>query len=164
MALASCNTITGKTDAERGADPEPDVRRHDDHHAADDDRDRAAARPRSETTYRRPRRPQIPTTVAVTTTTEPIALQELILTGDGLGSAQFGADPDQVVEYVSSILGASTADTGWVDPFTFAACEGTVARRGRLGRAVVAVHRPLAGRQRTPSLHRLRVRTRRTDR
>ena len=73
--------------------------------------------------------PQVPTTVAVTTTTEPIALQELILTGDGLGSAQFGADPEQVVEYVSSILGASTADTGWVDPFTFAACEGTIARR-----------------------------------
>lgn len=71
----------------------------------------------------------IPTTIAVTTTTEPIALQELILTGDGLGSAQFGADPDQVIEYVTSILGSNTADTGWVDPFTFAACEGTIARR-----------------------------------
>jgi hypothetical protein len=71
----------------------------------------------------------IPTTVGVTTTTEPIALQELILTGDGLGSAQFGADPDQVIEYVTSILGSNTADTGWVDPFTFAACEGTIARR-----------------------------------
>jgi hypothetical protein len=73
--------------------------------------------------------PPIPTTVAVTTTTEPIALQELVLTGDGLGSAQFGADPDQVVEYVTSILGSNTADTGWVDPFSFAACEGTIARR-----------------------------------
>jgi hypothetical protein len=73
--------------------------------------------------------PVLPTTSAVTTTTEPIALQELILTGDGLGSAQFGADPDQVVEYVTSILGGNTADTGWVDPFTFGACEGTVARR-----------------------------------
>lgn len=70
-----------------------------------------------------------PTTVAPTTTTEPIALQELILTGDGLGSAQFGADPDQVIEYVTSILGSNTGDTGWVDPFTFAACEGTIARR-----------------------------------
>jgi hypothetical protein len=71
----------------------------------------------------------IPTTIAVTTTTEAIALQELILTGDGLGSAQFGADPDQVIEYVTSILGSNTADTGWVDPFAFAACEGTIARR-----------------------------------
>jgi hypothetical protein len=73
--------------------------------------------------------PVMPTTIAVTTTTEPIALQELILTCDGLGSAQFGADPDQVIEYVTSILGSNTADTGWVDPFTFAACEGTIARR-----------------------------------
>jgi hypothetical protein len=73
--------------------------------------------------------PLLPTTSAVTTTTEPIALQELILTGDGLGSAQFGADPEQVVEYVTSILGGNTGDTGWVDPFTFGACEGTVARR-----------------------------------
>ena len=73
--------------------------------------------------------PVLPTTSAVTTTTEPLALQELILTGDGLGSAQFGAEPDQVVEYVTSILGGNTADTGWVDPFTFGACEGTVARR-----------------------------------
>ena len=66
---------------------------------------------------------------AVTTTTEPIALQELILTGDGIGSAQFGADPDQVVEYVTSLLGGSTADTGWVDPSSFAECTGSVARR-----------------------------------
>src|SRR5918994_3145098 len=73
--------------------------------------------------------PPIPVTIAVTTTTEPIALQELILTGDGLGSAQFGADPEQVIEYVTSILGSNTADTGWVDPFSFAACEGTIARR-----------------------------------
>jgi hypothetical protein len=73
--------------------------------------------------------PTIPITIAVTTTTEAIALQELILTGDGLGSAQFGADPEQVIEYVTSILGSNTADTGWVDPFTFAACEGTIARR-----------------------------------
>jgi hypothetical protein len=69
------------------------------------------------------------TTVAVTTTTEPIALQELILTGEGLGSAQFGADPDGVITYVTSILGSPTDDTGWVDPFAFAACEGTIARR-----------------------------------
>jgi hypothetical protein len=70
-----------------------------------------------------------PTTVAVTTTTEPIALQELILTGEGLGSAQFGADPDGVITYVTSILGSPTDDTGWVDPFAFAACDGTIARR-----------------------------------
>lgn len=72
-----------------------------------------------------------PTTppTAAPQTTEPLAVQELVLSGDGLGSAVFGADPDSVVEYVSSILGSDTADTGWVAPDSFAVCEGTVARR-----------------------------------
>jgi hypothetical protein len=52
-----------------------------------------------------------------------------VLTGDGVGSAAFGAEPDAVIEYVTSILGGNTADTGWVDPFSFAACDGTIARR-----------------------------------
>ncbi len=66
----------------------------------------------------------------VTTTTEPLAVQELLLRGDGLGSARFGAAPDGVIEYVTSILGGNTADTGWVDPYTFADCgPATVARR-----------------------------------
>ena len=62
-------------------------------------------------------------------TTEPLAVQELVLTGEGLGSAVFGADPDAVIEYVTSILGGNTDDTGWVDPFSFAACDGSIARR-----------------------------------
>lgn len=68
-----------------------------------------------------------------TTTTEPIANRELLLRADGIGSARFGADPDGVVDYVTSILGGNTGDTGWVDPFTFADCGAggvaTVARR-----------------------------------
>jgi hypothetical protein len=71
----------------------------------------------------------ITTEPPVTTTTEPLAVQELLLRGDGLGSALFGAAPEGVIEYVTSILGGNTADTGWVDPFTFAACDGTLARR-----------------------------------
>ncbi len=70
-----------------------------------------------------------PTTLPPTTTTEPVAVQELILRGDGLGSARFGAAPEGVIDYVTSILGGNTGDTGWVDPFTFAVCDGTVARR-----------------------------------
>ncbi len=66
----------------------------------------------------------------VTTTTEPLAIQELLLRGDGLGLARFGAAPEGVIEYVTSILGGNTADTGWVDPYTFADCSpATVARR-----------------------------------
>ena len=64
-----------------------------------------------------------------TTTTEPVAIQELQLRGDGIGSARFGAAPEGVIEYVTSILGGNTGDTGWVDPLTFAVCDGTVARR-----------------------------------
>jgi hypothetical protein len=68
-----------------------------------------------------------------TTTTEPLAVQELVLREDGLGSARFGAAPDGVIDYVTSVLGGTTADTGWVDPFTFADCGygglATVARR-----------------------------------
>ena len=64
-----------------------------------------------------------------TTTTVPVSVQELVLRGDGIGSARFGAAPDDVIDYVTSILGGNTGDTGWVDPFTFAICEGDVARR-----------------------------------
>ncbi|MDW3213763.1 MAG: hypothetical protein R8G01_07200 [Ilumatobacteraceae bacterium] len=71
----------------------------------------------------------VATTVAPTTTTEPVAVQELLLRGDGIGSARFGAAPEGVIEYVTSILGGNTGDTGWVDPLTFAVCDGTVARR-----------------------------------
>ena len=71
----------------------------------------------------------VATTLPPTTTTEPVAVQELLLRGDGIGSARFGAAPDGVIEYVTSILGGNTGDTGWVDPLTFAVCDGTVARR-----------------------------------
>lgn len=72
-----------------------------------------------------------PPTIAAptTTTTEPLSAQELLLRGDGLGSARFGAEPQGVIDYVTSILGGNTSDTGWVDPLDFAVCDGTVARR-----------------------------------
>lgn len=62
-------------------------------------------------------------------TTEPLAILELILRGDSIGSAFLGAEPEGVIAYVSSILGGNTGDTGWVDPFTFAACPGTAVRK-----------------------------------
>jgi hypothetical protein len=72
-----------------------------------------------------------PTTAAPTAppTTEPLSVQELVLSGDGLGSAVFGAEADGVIDYVTSILGGNTADTGWVAPDSFAVCDGTIARR-----------------------------------
>ena len=127
VSLAACSVITGKTDATVA--PIPSLTFDVTTTTTPATTIAIAPRATSGETTGPATQPQVPTTVGVTTTTEPIALQELILTGDGLGSAQFGADPDQVVEYVTSILGASTADTGWVDPLTFAACEGTIARR-----------------------------------
>src|SRR5262245_24961395 len=107
--LAACSTITGD-----GADPTAPVP------SLTFDVTTTVAAPSTSTTLAptstslapastvEATQPPVPTTIAVTTTTEPIALQELILTGDGLGSAQFGADPDEVVEYVTSILGSPT--------------------------------------------------------
>lgn len=54
---------------------------------------------------------------------------ELLLSADGLGTARFGGDPESVIQYVSAILGASSADTDWVEPDTFGDCLGTQARR-----------------------------------
>jgi len=74
---------------------------------------------------------------STTTSTEPLAVEELVLRGDGIGAALFGADPDEVINYVTSIIGGDTDDTGWVDPFTFSDCGGggaaTVARRVEWG-------------------------------
>lgn len=62
-------------------------------------------------------------------TTEPVSVQELVLAGDGVGLAKIGSDPESVVQYVTSILGSSTADSGWVDPDTFGFCPGSSVRR-----------------------------------
>jgi hypothetical protein len=78
-----------------------------------------------------------PTTVAATVASgttgppvsEPVAVQELVLSGEGVGSSLFGTDPEAVIQYVTSILGSNTADTGWVPPDTFGFCPGSEVRR-----------------------------------
>lgn len=73
-----------------------------------------------------------PTTTApaaTTTTTTAPAAASLVLRPDGLGDAMFGADPVEVIAYLSSILGAPTADSGWADPLSaFGVCPGTEVR------------------------------------
>jgi hypothetical protein len=59
----------------------------------------------------------------------PPAGADFSLQTDGLGAVSFGADPDGVVTFVTSFLGAASADTGWVDPFTIGACGGTQLRQ-----------------------------------
>ena len=81
-----------------------------------------------------------PTTTTTTTTLPPtttipppLGVDELILTAEGIGGALLGADPDTVVTYISSILGAPTDDSGWVDPLEFYLCRGTTVRRVEWG-------------------------------
>lgn len=71
------------------------------------------------------------TIVGETTTSTSIAPRgsSLILRDDGIGDAVFGADPDEVIAYISSILGRATGDSGWADPFSsFGVCPGTEVR------------------------------------
>lgn len=56
-------------------------------------------------------------------------VRELILRGDGLGTATFGAEPEGVISYVSAFLGSPTRDTGWIAPDSFALCPGDEIRR-----------------------------------
>lgn len=68
-------------------------------------------------------------TSSTTTSTTLAPGAELILRPNGLGDAAFGADPDGVIAYVKSIIGAPTVDTGWVDPLSVGACPGTEFRQ-----------------------------------
>lgn len=54
-----------------------------------------------------------------------------VLGADGLGAVQFGADPEQTITFVTSMIGAPTADTGWLDPFEIGPCGGTRIRQVR---------------------------------
>lgn len=72
----------------------------------------------------------VPGTAAITgpPSSEPLAVQELVLSNAGIGSALFGTDPDAVVAYISSIIGGNTGDSGWTDPDQFG-CPGNEVRR-----------------------------------
>lgn len=54
------------------------------------------------------------TTIPPTTTTIPPGAS-LPMRFDGIGDARFGTTPDDVTAYLTSVLGAATADSGWVD-------------------------------------------------
>ncbi len=69
------------------------------------------------------------TTVPVVTTTTIAKVKGLPLSASGLGDALFDADADGVVDYVNSILGIPTTDSGWVDATANGiGCPGTVIR------------------------------------
>jgi hypothetical protein len=70
------------------------------------------------------------TTIALPSTTvaDP-AVADLVLSGDGIGTAGFGADPDGVTAYISSYLGEPTNDSGWIDPLSVGVCSGDELRQ-----------------------------------
>ena len=72
------------------------------------------------------------TTVAASTTstTSTIpAVRGLDLSADGLGEESFGAESTGVIDYVESIIGSPTHDSGWLSPAdTGATCPGTEIR------------------------------------
>lgn len=53
----------------------------------------------------------------------------MVLYPNRLGDAAFGADPEGVIAYVSSIIGPPTVDSDWVDPLSVGACPGTEFRQ-----------------------------------
>jgi hypothetical protein len=69
------------------------------------------------------------TSTSTTTTTTLAPGAELVLRPNGLGDAAFGADPEGVIAYVTSIIGTPTVDTEWVDPLSVGACPGTEFRQ-----------------------------------
>jgi hypothetical protein len=58
---------------------------------------------------------------------DPI-VEALRLSDDGIGAAVFTGEPEGVIAYLSSFIGAPTSDTGWVDPFEISACSGSELR------------------------------------
>ena len=69
------------------------------------------------------------TTVPAITTTTIKKVRGLPLSAAGLGDVLFDADAGGVVEYVDSVLGIPTTDSGWVDPTTNGSgCPGTAIR------------------------------------
>ena len=70
-----------------------------------------------------------PSTTEPPATTEPPPASPFTIRPDGIGAATFGAAPDGVIDFVSSVLGGPTSDTGWIDPFDIGPCPGTQIRQ-----------------------------------
>lgn len=71
----------------------------------------------------------VPASSALPTTSTIPAVEGLGLSAQGLGTALFGAGAESVVDYVVSILGQPTTDSGWIDPFAIGvACPGSEIR------------------------------------
>jgi len=79
------------------------------------------------TTIGPPTTTALPTTTAPPTTTTVAPGSKLALRFDGVGDARFATVPDDVVGYISGVLGTPTADSGWVAAVE-RRCPGTEVR------------------------------------
>ncbi len=85
--------------------------------------------PLPETTTLPPETTTLPPETTAPETTQAPPSGDFVLGADGLGAVPFGADPEQTITFVTSLLGAPTRDTGWVDPFEIGPCGGTRIRQ-----------------------------------
>jgi len=73
------------------------------------------------------------TTSTVPATLPPAPLAALVLADTGIGEALFGDEPESVITFIGSVLGAATSDTGWVPIDEATLCPGTQYRRVEWG-------------------------------
>jgi hypothetical protein len=79
--------------------------------------------------------PESTTTSSTSSTLTTIApAEQLVLREDGLGDVLFGVDADQMILYVTQLLGKPDSDSGYIGPVSeFGSCPGTQVRGVRWG-------------------------------
>ena len=79
--------------------------------------------------------PESTTTSSTSSTSTTVApAQQLVLREDGLGDVLFGVDADQMITYVTQLLGKPDSDSGYIGPVSeFGSCPGTQVRGVRWG-------------------------------
>jgi hypothetical protein len=79
--------------------------------------------------------PESTTTSSTSSTLTTVApAEQLVLREDGLGDVLFGVDADQMILYVTQLLGKPDSDSGYIGPVSeFGSCPGTQVRGVRWG-------------------------------
>ena len=79
--------------------------------------------------------PESTTTSSTSSTLATIEpAEQLVLREDGLGDVLFGVDADQMITYVTQLLGKPDSDSGYIGPVSeFGSCSGTQVRGVRWG-------------------------------
>lgn len=74
------------------------------------------------------------TSTSSSTSTTVSPAEQLVLREDGLGDVLFGVDADQMITYMTDLLGTPDSDSGYLGPVSeFGSCSGTQVRGVRWG-------------------------------